>query len=119
MLIKHLSLNDNNNNDNNNNNVIWWILLFQQTLVRKMKENEKIDEYLDLVRELKKLWNIKVMVIPEIARLLGTMTKGLEGKLAKLEIKRKKIKDYTDHIIVEIGWNAQKSSGDWRTFGVT
>ena len=29
----------------------------------KINENEKIDKYLDLARELKNLWNTKVMVI--------------------------------------------------------
>ena len=28
-----------------------------------MKENEKIDEYLDLARELKKLWNMKMTIV--------------------------------------------------------
>ena len=30
----------------------------------KLKESEKRDRYLDLARELKKLWNMKVTVIP-------------------------------------------------------
>ena len=30
----------------------------------KLKENERKDKYLDLGRELKKLWNMKVAVIP-------------------------------------------------------
>ena len=29
----------------------------------KPKESEKIDKYLDLARELKKLWNMKVTII--------------------------------------------------------
>ena len=29
-----------------------------------LKENEKKDKYLDLARELKKLWNMKVMIVP-------------------------------------------------------
>ena len=29
-----------------------------------IKESEKTDKYLDLARELKKLWNMKVMVLP-------------------------------------------------------
>ena len=36
----------------------------------KMKEREKRDKYLDLARDLKKLWNIKVTVTPiELVRL--------------------------------------------------
>ena len=30
----------------------------------KIKENEKRDKYLDLVEELRKMWNMKVTVIP-------------------------------------------------------
>ena len=44
----------------------------------KMKENEKIDKHLYIVRELKKLWNIKVTVIPIIVGILGTALRGLE-----------------------------------------
>ena len=29
-----------------------------------LKESEKKDKYLDLARELKKLWNLKVTVVP-------------------------------------------------------
>ena len=36
------------------------------------------DKYLDLVRELKKLWNMKVVVIPIIIGALGMVPKGLE-----------------------------------------
>ena len=41
----------------------------------KLKESEKKDKYLDLSRELKKLWNMKVTVIPMIIGALGTITK--------------------------------------------
>ena len=50
-----------------------------------MKENKKIDKYLDLARELKRLWNIKVMVIPLIFGALGTVPK--EKKLVEVEIR--------------------------------
>ena len=42
----------------------------------KLKESEKRDKYLDLARELKKLWNMKVTVKPIIIGTLGTVTKG-------------------------------------------
>ena len=41
----------------------------------KLKENEKMDKYLDLVIELKKLWNMKVHVIPIVVGALGTVPK--------------------------------------------
>ena len=43
----------------------------------KMKECEKKDKYLDLARELKKLWNMKVTIIPIVIGAFGTVTKGL------------------------------------------
>ena len=43
----------------------------------KLKESEKRDKSLDLARELKKLWNMKVTVIPIVIGPLSTVTKGL------------------------------------------
>ena len=43
----------------------------------KLKEIEKKDKYLDLVRELKKLWHMKVTIIPIVIGAFGTVTKGL------------------------------------------
>ena len=43
----------------------------------KLKENEKKDKYLDLARELKKLWNMKVTFIPVLIGGVFTITKGL------------------------------------------
>ena len=53
----------------------------------KLKENEKKDKYPDLARELKKLWNIKVTVIPFVIGGFGTVTKGLLKGLKDLEIR--------------------------------
>ena len=53
----------------------------------KLKENEKTDEYLDLTWELKKLWNMKVTVIPIVICNLGTETKGLVKELEDLEMR--------------------------------
>ena len=39
-----------------------------------LKENEKGDKYLDFTRELKKLWNMKVTVIPTVIGPLGMVT---------------------------------------------
>ena len=41
----------------------------------KVKENENKDEYLDLAWKLKKLWNMKVTVIPIVIGAFGTVTK--------------------------------------------
>ena len=74
----------------------------------KWKENEKKDEYLDLAKELKKLWNRKVVVIPIVTGALGTITKRFVKGLEDLEIS-----------IVEIGQNTEKSPGDLRRLPVT
>ena len=44
----------------------------------KMKDSEKINKYLYIVRELRKLQNIKVTVVPIIINALGTVYKALE-----------------------------------------
>ena len=53
----------------------------------KLSESEKRDKYPDLARELKKLWNMKVMVIPIVIGALGTVTKELVLGLENLEIR--------------------------------
>ena len=49
----------------------------------KLKECEKKDKYLDLARELKKLWKMQVTIIPVV---IGTVTKGLLKGLEDLEV---------------------------------
>ena len=51
-----------------------------------LRECEKKDKYLDLARELKKLWNMKVTIMPIVIGALGTITKGLLKGLEDLEI---------------------------------
>ncbi len=43
----------------------------------KLKECEKKDKFLNLARKLKKLWNMKVKIIPFVIGSFGTVTKGL------------------------------------------
>ena len=52
----------------------------------KIKENEKGDEYLDLARELKRLRNKKVTVVPIVIGVLGTSHEDLVKGLEELEI---------------------------------
>ena len=52
----------------------------------KQKECEKKDKYLDLARELKKLWNMQVTIIPIVIGAFGTVTKGLLKGLEDLEV---------------------------------
>ena len=51
-----------------------------------LKESDKKDKYLDLARELKKLWNMKVTIVPIVIGALGTITKGLLKGLEDLEV---------------------------------
>ena len=51
-----------------------------------LKESEKKDKYLDLARELGKLCNMKVTVVPIVIGALGTIAKGLLKGLEDLEI---------------------------------
>ena len=53
----------------------------------KLKEREKRDKYLDLAREMKNLWNMKMTMITIINGALGTVTKGLVQGLEHLEIR--------------------------------
>ena len=52
----------------------------------KLKECEKKDKYRDLARELKKLWNMQVRIIPIVIGAFGTVTKGLLKGLEDLEV---------------------------------
>ena len=51
----------------------------------KLKECEKKDKYLDLARELKKLWSMKVTIIPIVIGAFDTVTKGLLKGLEDLD----------------------------------
>ena len=52
----------------------------------KTQRLEKRDKYLDLARELKKLWNMQVTIIPIVIGAFGTVTKGLLKGLQGLEV---------------------------------
>ena len=55
----------------------------------KLKEHEKRYKYLDLVREFKKIWNMKMTVIPIVIGALETIPKGLVKGLEDSEIRRR------------------------------
>ena len=77
----------------------------------KVKESEKKDKYLDLARELEKLWNMKVMVISFVFGTLASVIKGLVNGLEDIEITARV---EIIHNIDEIGQNTEKSPGDLR-----
>ena len=52
----------------------------------KIEKNKKRNKYFDISIELKRLWKIKVTVIPIIADTLGAIRKYLKRRLVGLEI---------------------------------
>ena len=72
----------------------------------KLKESKKKDKYLDIARELEKLWNIKVMLIPTDT---GT---GIVGN-------KKTNVEHPNYSIIGIGQNTKKSPGNLRRLAVT
>ena len=83
-----------------------------------LKECEKKDKYLDLARELKKLWNMKVTIVPVVIGAFGTISKGLLKGLDDLESWRTG-RDYPNDSIAEKGQNPETSPGDLRRLAVT
>ena len=84
----------------------------------KTNENEKRNKYLDVTRQLRKLWNIWVTVIPIGNDVLGTASKGSVTSLEELEIGRR----FETVQIIELlrsARNSRKSPGDPRTLAVT
>ena len=52
----------------------------------KLKECEKNNKYLDLTREWKKLWNMRVTIVPIVIGAFSTVTKELLKGLEDLEV---------------------------------
>ena len=52
------------------------------------KEDEKIEKYQDLKREIARMWNMRtVQVVPIVVGSLGTVTNNLDKWLGKLNVK--------------------------------
>ena len=75
----------------------------KKTKTKKQKQNENIDKYLDLARKLKKLWKMKVMVIPTIVRVLGAVSKSQEKRWGSRDLRKNR--DLLDHSTGEINQN--------------
>ena len=52
----------------------------------EQKEKEKVEKYQDLKRELQKLWNMKVKVVPIVIGALGTPPKDIKSRVEELGI---------------------------------
>ena len=55
----------------------------------KIKESRKTDNYLELLRELRKLWKMRVSVITIIIDAFKTFSKGLENGMKKFRIRQR------------------------------
>ena len=73
--------------------------------------------YLDLARDLKKLWNMQVTIIPIVIGVFGTVTKGLLKGLEELGWRTGG--DHPNDSIIENGQNTERSLGDLRGLAVT
>ena len=76
----------------------------------KLKEFQRKDKYLELARELKKLWNMKVPIIPIVIGAFGIVNKELFGSW-------RTSRDYPKYCIVENG-QIKKSPRDLRKLAV-
>ena len=89
-----------------------------------LKECEKKVKYLDLASELKKLWNMKVTIVPIVIGAFGTITKRFKSsrlfnkKPGGLESWRTG-GDYPNDSIAENGQNTEESPGDLSRLAVT
>ena len=66
----------------------------------KLKECEKKDKYFHLARKLKKLWNVKVTIVPIVIGALGTVTKGL----LTARILRRVLQTWGDLLSLRLQW---------------
>ena len=52
----------------------------------KIRESKRRDKFLDLIRELRNLWNMSLKVILIVIDAFGTVSKGKKRGLEELEI---------------------------------
>ena len=90
-----------------------WTLLSWQTTKQNWKKTKRI--YLDLSRELKNRWNMKVTVLPIVIGILGildTVKKGLMQGLEDLEKKRTR-RDHPNYSIVKSARLLRRDLDTW------
>ena len=78
----------------------------------KLKECEKRDKYLDLSIELKKLWNMKVTIIPIVIGAFGTVTKGLLKGLEDLEV-GDRVETIQKTVLLKMAWILRRVRETW------
>ena len=87
-------------------------LAVQADYTVKINENENRDKYLDLARELKKLWNMKVTLLPIVV-------KALRSKRGRIVGNRGTSRDHSNNRIVKIAQNTEMSPGNVRRLADT
>ena len=89
----------------------------------KINESEMIDKYSNLSREVKKLRNMRVMVIPIVVGELEMVLKSLEKRLEESNSSRLFQRKNRDHplynIVKKNQENTQKNPGDEWRFAIT
>ena len=85
---------------------------------RKTKKNEMWDKYLDLARELRKLWNMRLMMIIINIGVLGMAPKDTEKGTGRVRNWRTN-RDHLNYSIVKISQNTEKSPGNRKGLAVT
>ena len=55
-------------------------------MICRIEEKEKIEKYRDLRRELQKIWNVRVKIIPLVVGPLGVIPKQFGNRLKKTGI---------------------------------
>ena len=68
-----------------------------------MKESEKLGKYIDLPRELKTLWNMKVTVIPIVGKAFRTVSKKIKKRFDELRI-RGRIENTLTTALLKLAW---------------
>ena len=84
----------------------------------KLKECEKKDKYLDLARELKKLLNMKVTIVPIMIGAFGAVNNGLLKGLEDKGI-RGRVEIIQTTALLRTARITEKSPGDLRRLAVT
>ena len=116
--VKNSNGDSNNNNDNQQKKRELVDFAVPADHRIKLKECEKRYKYMNLVRKLKKLWNMKVTIIPIVIGAFGTVTKVLIKGQEDLEKKRTS-GDHSNYYIIENSQNTEKSPEDLRRLAVT
>ena len=74
------------------------------------KNDEKRNKFLHHARELKKLWNMRVTVIPVVIGAPGTIPKGLVMEAER--VRNQRMSRHHPNDITEISHNTEKCPGD-------